>query len=608
VSFGDGLTGQLVPTGSANVYLRTTQIGPAQDFLANRRAVRIVEQRLAAVPFRVAHAAAENLQLTLECAVPEDLSGPSELGAAQWRPVLELLVTMPGAPRTVVSFTEISHDEAAGGKHGFLLSSTPDLPPGLVVVSLYAATELAATTHVEAWLVPGAQRWVLDRPFYQAMGDADLTAVPGAAALPLLSTSGLRAGSALAMFADPTSPPDIVRVTSIDPPTWSAVIDPPLPRVYDLERSFIRGNVAPIVQGAVERITIGGSDGGTPSLRLPLQNREPLLYVVAAGEAQPDVTVLVSDQPWQRVLDFTSRTPTSRVWRLDVAPDGSAFVLFGDGKQGAIPPAGRDHITATVRLGSGAAGNLPAGSINKLVAGNLAIKSTANLTASAGGSAGDSPAVARDKAFARKLPSERVVSTGDCVRAAIGESGVIAAALDPTAPPGTLGLVVAMEDRRDPTAEDLAAVHAQVTGVMPVTASVRLQVAAAAQRAVHLVIELGVAEGFLTADVFLAVAAALGAGAGGMFAADQWDIGEPLRLGALYDALFKVDGVGHARVVWMANTPLLQGEAAPGPAPDVFDPGATGVVRCDNDPAGDPFGRRGTFRLQEPDPPKPVSA
>src|SRR2546430_12892451 len=48
--------------------------------------------------------------------------------------------------------------------------------------------------------------------------------------------------------------------------------------------------------------------------------------------------------------------------------------------------------------------------------GNIAVKSTANLTDAAGGSAGDTPAAAREKAFARRLPSDRVVSAEDCVR------------------------------------------------------------------------------------------------------------------------------------------------------------------------------------------------
>src|SRR5262249_24162727 len=42
VTFGDGVTGQLPPTGTGNLYLRSTRIGPAIQWLAVPRAVRIV--------------------------------------------------------------------------------------------------------------------------------------------------------------------------------------------------------------------------------------------------------------------------------------------------------------------------------------------------------------------------------------------------------------------------------------------------------------------------------------------------------------------------------------------------------------------------------------
>jgi len=115
---------------------------------------------------------------------------------------------------------------------------------------------------------------------------------------------------------------------------------------------------------------------------------------------------------------------------------------------------------------------------------------------------------------------------------------------------------------------------------------------------VHIVVEIGVDRDHAATEVFAAVRDAFGAGAGGFFAADHWDIGEPLGVGAIYDALYHVEGVATARVLWLDGKPLLEGAPVPTAVPDAFDPGATGVVRCDNDPARDPFGRLGTFRLQ----------
>ena len=594
VTFGDGVTGQLPPAGIANLYLRSTRIGAATPWLAVARAVRVV-----AVPAPGATpptARAPSLSLRLEAAAPEVLSGGTDLGSAQWRSSLAITVARSGGG--ALALREITPAQAAGGVTGFVLVAPDDAPFGTLDAYLYAPVALAASPPA-AQQAPGTQIWTLDPQFYDALSDAnDLTFARGATALQLLSTTGLRTGSQLAIFRDDASPADLVRIATVDPPTWSAALVDPLPQVYDLARSVIRGNLVEVVQGVVETTTLGSSDGTTPSQRLALQNRRPVLHLVDPdGAPRPDITVRVGGQRWDRVLDFTGQAPTSRVWRLDLDAEGRAAVVFGDGMQGAIPPAGRDTITAAARLGDGSAGNLAAGAITKLVSGNLAVKSTANITPSAGGSAGDDPPAARDKAFAHTLPSERVVSADDCVRAAIGESGVINAALDPTAPDGTVRLVVAMADRRVPSPADLAAIAQQVGDAMPAAASVALEVVPAIQMPVYLVIELDIAQGFEPGDVFAAVTAALGTGDGELFAADGWEVGEPLRLGALYDAVFQVGGVAHARVQWMAGTPLPVGAAPPDAAPDIFDPGPVGVVRCDNDPVGDPFGRAGTFRL-----------
>jgi len=603
VTFGDGITGQLPPAGLGNLYLRATRIGAAAPWLAVARAVRIV-----AVPAPGATpptARTPSLSLRLEAAAPEVLSGGTDLGSAQWRSSLAITVTASGGG--ALALREITPAQAAGGVSGFVLVAPDDAPFGALDAYLYAPGALAASLPA-AQQAPGTQIWTLDPAFYDALSDAhDLTSARGATALQLLSTTGLRTGSQLAIFRDDASPPDLVRIASVDPPTWSAALVDPLPQVYDLARSTIRGNLVEVIQGVVETTTLGSSDGTTPSLRLPLQNRQPLLHRVDPdGAPTPDITVWVGGQRWNRVLDFTGQAPTSRVWRLDIDADGRASVVFGDGMHGAIPPAGRDTITAAARLGDGSAGNLAAGAITKLVSGNLAVKATTNITPSAGGSAGDDPPAARDKAFAHTLPSERVVSAGDCVRAAIGESGVINAALDPTAPDGTVRLVVAMADRRVPSPADLAAIAQQVGDAMPAAARVSLEVVPAIQTPVYLVIELDIGPGPEPGDVFAAVTAALGTGEGALFAADGWEVGEPLRLGALYDAVLQIGGVAHARVQWMAGTPLPDGAAPPDAVPDIFDPGPIGVVRCDNDPAGDPFGRAGTFRLVQR-PPKESS-
>jgi len=66
---------------------------------------------------------------------------------------------------------------------------------------------------------------------------------------------------------------------------------------------------------------------------------------------------------WEQVPDFFNSSPSSREYVLNRS-DG--IVRFGDGKRGAIPPAGENNIKATYKIGGGSDGNVEAGAVSNL--------------------------------------------------------------------------------------------------------------------------------------------------------------------------------------------------------------------------------------------------
>lgn len=600
VSFGDGERhGQLLPSGERNVWARATAIGGRGRHVAARRPLLLLAARTGVpLPFELlphAHAAGANLWLLIETGAPERWSPAGR--RLPWQPALEIEVPPNQLSRegAAVAWREISRAEACEGRDGFLVRG---VRPGVVEVFFFAPYALEPVLDlVRAWEVPDARQWALDADFYAELARQDLTRLPGATRLQLLETDGLARGSLLALSQAEAGPCELVRIDSVDPDTWSATLAEPLASTYALGASFLRGNLAPILQGDTERVVLGSGDGSTAGLRLAVYSRAPLLHALLPGrtDPEPQLEVLVDGAPWTRVpaLDDDDLLPRDRVYRVDVEADGRVFVAFGDGVlHGAVPGAGNSNLVARLRTGDGGKGNLPAGALRRLVDGNLAVKNTWNLTEATGGRSGDSPDQARATLLGRSVELDRVVSLEDVARLAREIGEVRDARVDPTAPPEILRLVVALAGRRALSEALREAIVARLAQLLPATSGLTLQVEGAAQVPVYLVAGITVGVGYDVGEVLAALRRAFRSGDGGFFAEPRCFIAEPLRLGDVYDAIFAVPGITAARVTWMsAERPPTSFDE---PAPDTVDPGPGGVLRCDQDPGRDPEGDRGT--------------
>ena len=87
------------------------------------------------------------------------------------------------------------------------------------------------------------------------------------------------------------------------------------------------------------------------------QDPRQAMPAVALTEEAPD-----AGRIWEARRDLLASGPDDRVFVVEIDDDGSAWLRFGDGVMGAAPRPGAT-LTATYRVGSGAAGNVGAETI-----------------------------------------------------------------------------------------------------------------------------------------------------------------------------------------------------------------------------------------------------
>ncbi len=90
-----------------------------------------------------------------------------------------------------------------------------------------------------------------------------------------------------------------------------------------------------------------------------------LLHIIDEGCAAATIGVEVRGadgqlSSWERVESLEQAGPDDRVFVVEVEDDGTAMVRFGDGKHGAIPPAGEKGFRVRYIAGGGAGGEVVA--------------------------------------------------------------------------------------------------------------------------------------------------------------------------------------------------------------------------------------------------------
>lgn len=126
-----------------------------------------------------------------------------------------------------------------------------------------------------------------------------------------------------------------------------------------------------------------------------------------------DVEVHVGGQRWREVGSLRDSGPADPHYTVRVSEDGSLVFAFGDGENGRRLPSGPNNVRVRYRVGSGLAGNLPAGSLSKLGKPHAIVKSVRQPLPATGGNDLESVTSLRENAPSSLLALERAVSLGD---------------------------------------------------------------------------------------------------------------------------------------------------------------------------------------------------
>lgn len=192
---------------------------------------------------------------------------------------------------------------------------------------------------------------------------------------------------------------------------------------WTLGELLVLGNIVAVAHGEAVHEILGDSDGSAPFQRFMLRKPRVSQLASVAG-AEPELEVRVADVLWERVVDFGDSGSSDRHYRVELDENHQLHVLFGDGRQGAVPSKGRRHIVADYRVGLGEDGNLDAGRLTRLAQAHPLIEAVTNPLAIVGGSEPADAEVVIREATRRIRTFDRAVSARDHADLALLYPGV----------------------------------------------------------------------------------------------------------------------------------------------------------------------------------------
>ncbi len=211
---------------------------------------------------------------------------------------------------------------------------------------------------------------------------------------------------------------------------WLRLADPP-PAGSTAGTLAILANVVAAGHGETKPVKLLGSGNGAI-------NRQRFLLEVAdvsfvADPAMPtgvraDLEITVAGESWQQQASLRDSGPADSHYQVRQSEDGTLWIEFGDGRHGRRLPTGSNNVSVRYRQGSGAAGNLAAGLLQKPVHPDPLLASVRQPMAASGGGERESADALRDNAAKALLALERAVSLSDFAALAQGNAGVAQAA------------------------------------------------------------------------------------------------------------------------------------------------------------------------------------
>ncbi|WP_327417824.1 putative baseplate assembly protein [Streptomyces sp. NBC_01233] len=183
---------------------------------------------------------------------------------------------------------------------------------------------------------------------------------------------------------------------------------------YRRDTVVVHGNVTPATAGETRTEVLGSGDASRARQTFPLRQGPLTCLPAATPEGAADtLAVRVADLRWQRADDLTELGPADTGYRLRTGADGAAAVEFGDGRHGSRLPTGTENVGARYRIGSGSAGNVPAGQVNQVVSTPPGVSAVTNPLPATGGTDPDGVDDTRSRVPLRLRALDRLVSLRD---------------------------------------------------------------------------------------------------------------------------------------------------------------------------------------------------
>lgn len=318
----------------------------------------------------------------------------------------------------------------------------------------------------------------------------------------------------------------------------------------------IHGNVVTAIRGeTVANEVLGSGDAQVPSQRFTLK-KKPLGWMedaAAPSGRSPRLTLRVDGVAWEHVETFYGRRPDERIFRIDMAPDGAATVVGGDGERGLRFASGMRNIVASYCHGAGAA-KPPPGSINQFARAASGLARVLQPLQAWGGADAEDAAQIRALAPAGALTLGRAVSLADFEAMIRAASGVLNAAVAYTWDAGRQAAVVTgwiLADRGDPSATLAAFLSARALPGL----AIRIALATRIDVPVFDVAVVPLA-GHDGETVRAAVRAALFDAHTGLLAPRNVPVGAPLFRSALLATIHAVPGVASVPSITLASGPM----------------------------------------------------
>lgn len=327
-------------------------------------------------------------------------------------------------------------------------------------------------------------------------------------------------------------------VTSVE---WDP-LGPDPERPWTLDRLVVHANVATVSHGRTVRETLVSSDGVTAFQERSLR-QAPLTYLPGSAGAVPQLEVRVAGVLWTAVADFADSAPDDRYYRIVTAADQTTTVLFGDGRTGAVPPAGAG-LEVTYRIGRGSAGNTAAGRLSRVKRAHPLLDHVTNQTPVAGGTEPSRPDEVRSQATRWIRTFDRAVSIADLADLALTMPGIARASARWDTQQGAV-LVVATAEGDPP--HPLSAVRAFLDARRDT--GIRLTLSGPVPHDVDVSVVIDADQAWLPESVSAAVRAALAT----RFDFPAEDLGAPVYLSEVYALLEGLPGVLSVRVTRFAS-------------------------------------------------------